>query len=151
VTVEQPSPAQGSYLTPDFEHARVSDAMRAGVITCLPDTSLKTIARMMATYHIHSVVVRGADFERTGSEEPWGIVSDLDMVGAGADAEDRTAGSAYATEVITVKPDETLERAARLMTEHEISHLVVLDPATRTPIGVLSTLDIAGIIAWGRA
>lgn len=136
MTVEQPSPPQGSYLTPAFDHARVSDAIRAGVITCPPDTSLKTIARMMSTYHIHCIVVREADFERTGSEEPWGIVSDLDMVAGGADAEDRTAGSACATEVITVERDETLERAAQLMTEHEISHLVVVGPGTRTPIGV---------------
>jgi CBS domain-containing protein len=149
--MEQPSSPQGSYLTPSFEQARVSDAMRAGVLTCPPDTSLKTVARMMATYHIHCVVVRGADLERTGSEEPWGIVSDLDAVAAGADAEDRTAASACATEVVTVSPDETLERAAQLMTEHDVSHLVVVDPATKSPVGVLSTLDIAGVIAWGRA
>jgi CBS domain-containing protein len=141
----------GSYLTPAFEHARVSDAMRAGVITCPPDTSLKAVARMMATYHIHSVVVRGADFERAGSEESWGIVSDLDMVAAGADADERTAASACATEVVTVKPDETLERAAQLMTEHDLAHLVVVDPSTKDPIGILSTLDIAGVVAWGRA
>jgi CBS domain-containing protein len=151
VTAKKPGALEGSWLDPAFEHARVSDAMRAGVITCPPDTSLKMVARMMASYHIHSVVVRGADLERTGSEEPWGIVSDLDMVAAGAEAEDRTAGSACATQVITVEPDETLERAAQLMTEHETSHLVVVDSATHTPIGVLSTLDIAGVIAWGRA
>jgi CBS domain-containing protein len=152
VKVKPPTNAPlGSYLTPTFENARVSDAMRAGVIACPPDTSLKTVARMMATYHIHSIVVRGADFERTASEEPWGIVSDLDMVAAGADAANRTAGRACATEVVTVEPDETLERAAQLMIEHEITHLVVVDSSTGDPVGILSTLDIAGVVAWGRA
>jgi CBS domain-containing protein len=152
VKVKLPAGAPlGSYLTPAFEDARVADAMRAGIIICLPDTSLKTVARMMATYHIHSIVVRKDDRERTGSNETWGIVSDLDMVAAGADAEDRTAGSACATEVLTVEPDETLERAAQLMTEHGIAHLVVVDPSTKDPVGVLSTLDIAGVVAWGRA
>jgi CBS domain-containing protein len=125
--------------------------MRAGVITCPPDTSLKTVARMMATYHIHSIVVRRGDREGAGPDESWGIVSDLDMVAAGADAEDRTAGSACATEVVTVEPDETLDRAAQLMTEHEITHLVVVDPSTKDPVGILSTLDVAGVVAWGRA
>jgi CBS domain-containing protein len=125
--------------------------MRAGVITCPPDTSLKTVARMMATYHIHSIVVRTGDREGAGPDESWGIVSDLDMVAAGADAEDRTAGRACATEVVTVEPDESLDRAAQLMTEHEIAHLLVVDPTTKDPVGILSTLDIAGVVAWGRA
>jgi CBS domain-containing protein len=46
---------------------------------------------------------------------------------------------------------ETLERAAQLMNEHEITHLVVVDPSTKDPVGVLSTLDIAGVVAWGQA
>jgi CBS domain-containing protein len=52
---------------------------------------------------------------------------------------------------VTVEPDETLARAAQLMTEHEIAHLVVVDPSTKDPVGILSTLDVAGVIAWGRA
>ena len=42
-----------------------------------------------------------------------------------------------------VAPDETLERAAQLMTEHSTAHLIVVDPQRQRPIGVLSTLDIA--------
>jgi hypothetical protein len=30
------------------------------------------------------------------------------------------------------------------------SHAVVVEPRTDRPVGVLSTLDIAGILGWGR-
>ena len=33
------------------------------------------------------------------------------------------------------------------MVEHEISHLIVVEPHTARPIGVLSTLDVARALA----
>jgi CBS domain-containing protein len=42
-----------------------------------------------------------------------------------------------------VRPDDTLMRAAQLMTEHAVTHLLVVDPAGGLPVGVLSTLDVA--------
>ena len=143
------SKVEGSFLTPAFEHATVSDAMRSGVISCPPETPLKTVARMMADNHVHSIVVipPGSD----GGGKPWGIVSDLDLVQAGGEADDRTAGETCTTEVVSVGPEDSLERAARLMAEHRTSHLIVVDPRSDHPLGVLSTLDVAGIVAWGRA
>jgi hypothetical protein len=35
------------------------------------------------------------------------------------------------------------------MAEHEVSHLVVIQPHSRNPVGVLSALDLAGVLAWG--
>jgi CBS domain-containing protein len=138
---------EGSYVMPSFERAAVSDAMRAGVMTCAPDTPLVTVARIMATNHIHCVVVMSPDGGAGGA--PWGIVSDLDVVRAAGEAGQRTAGDVCATEVVTVGADESLERAAQLMAEHEIAHLVVVDGAT--PAGIVSTLDVAGVLAWARA
>ena len=34
------------------------------------------------------------------------------------------------------------------MAQHGVTHLVVVDPSGR-PTGMLSTLDLAGVIAWG--
>jgi CBS domain-containing protein len=143
------SKPERGFRTPAFEHAAVSDAMRPGVISCPPQTPLKTVARMMAANHVHSIVVTrpGA----AGGGRPWGIVSDLDLVRVAGDAEDRTAGQACAEEVVGVGPEESLERAAQLMAEHGTSHLIVVDSRWDDPVGVLSTLDLAGIIAWGRA
>ena len=49
-----------------------------------------------------------------------------------------------------VKPSEKLRHAIELMERNGVSHLLVGDPQSARPIGVLSTLDVAGIVAWGR-
>jgi CBS domain-containing protein len=47
--------------------------------------------------------------------------------------------------VLTIAPDESVERAAQLMTEHAAAHLVVVERSQ--PVGVLSTLDVAAALA----
>ena len=144
-------PYQGSYLTPALEHATVLDAMHPGILTCAPDASLVEVARMMATHHVHAVAVLGVD-TREHARLVWGIVSDLDVVRAAqaAGTETLTAGEVAATEPVTVDAGEPLLTAARVMQEHDIHHLVVVDGEDPRPIGILSSLDIAGVIAWGR-
>jgi hypothetical protein len=61
-----------------------------------------------------------------------------------------SAGEIASTEYVTVSDDAPLGEAAQLMREHEVSHVVVTGSGNR-PIGVLSTLDIAGTLAWGEA
>jgi CBS domain-containing protein len=139
-------PLEGSHRTPSFEHAEVRDALRLGVITCLPDTSMEAVARIMVTNHVHAVIVAGV-----GGTRPWGVVTDRDVMAAATDAADKVAGSCATGEFVTVAPGERLEAAAELMRRHDVSHLMVVDPAGDVPVGVLSTLDIAGIVAWGRA
>lgn len=118
---------------------RVSDAMRHGVLTCQPETTLRVIARMMAEHRIHSVVVTNLDGV---SESAWGIVSDIDVLrSVPEDVDRRTAKDVAGTELLTVEPDESLERAAQMMAEHEVTHLVVV--SGERPVGVLSSLDIA--------
>jgi CBS domain-containing protein len=70
---------------------------------------------------------------------------------AATEAPDTLAGSCATSEFVTVAPGERLDAAAQLMQQHDVSHLMVVDRAGDVPIGVLSTLDIAGIVAWGRA
>jgi CBS domain-containing protein len=124
--------------------------MRAGVLSCPPDTPLETVARMMASNHIHAVVVTTASED--GFSQPWGIVSDLDLAKAAADSVlDGTAADLAVTEVLTIQPEESLVRAAQLMAEHEAAHLIVVDPVLGQPVGVISTLDLAGVVAWNRA
>ena len=141
-------PLQASFLSPRFEDAKVYDAMRVGVISCAPDTPLREVARMMSTYHVHSIVVNEVG---GGDGAPWGVVSDLDLaLAAGRATEGATADEIARTELLTVDADETLKRATQQMAEHEISHLVVIQPQTGHPVGVLSTLDVAGVLAWGE-
>lgn len=157
MTPPSPSPTsriqtyQGSYLTPAFEHATVLDATHPGILTCAPEASLVEVARMMATHHVHAVAVLGIEPGAQG-RLVWGIVSDLDLVRAAqaAGAETMTAGEVAATEPVTVDVGEPLLTAARLMQEHDVHHLVVVSGRDPRPIGILSSLDVAGVIAWGR-
>lgn len=141
-----PTFAPGSFRLPNTPHALVEDAMHPGVITCAGDTAVREVARQMSTKHVHSIVVSGA-----GPAGAWGVVTALDLLKAAADgSEERTAADLAATELVTVRSDEPLERAAHLMLEHDIEHLVVADAGGR-PVGMLSTLDVAGVMAWGES
>jgi len=139
----------GSYLMPSLEHATVSDAMHPGVMTCEPDATVTEVARMMASHHIHCLAVTAAD--QHGESPTWGIISDLDLIRAGVDAPDQAASAMASGPVVTVKPSTPLTDAARLMLAHAAPHLLVIDPGKQRPIGILSTLDIAGVLAWGEA
>ena len=114
----------------------VGEAMNPGVLTCLPVTPLRDVARMMARHRVHAIVVLGTD----DNLRPYGVVSDLDLVAAiGTHA---NAGAVAASPVVTVTRELALEHAATLLAENETTHLLVVNE-TGLPIGVLSTLDIA--------
>jgi CBS domain-containing protein len=100
----------------------------------------------MAAQRIHAVYV--FDNATKAAVEQWGLVSDIDLVAAtGGDIDDRCAGDSAVTPLVTVRGDDSLARAAQLMNEYNVAHLAVLDPTTERPIGVLSTLDLARVVA----
>ena len=125
----------------------VSSAMHHGVITCHSGSTLRDVARTMANAGIHAVVV-GGDVE-DDSEGIWSVLSDVDLITATARGE-ALAGSAVGaarTEVVTVRPHDTLLHAAQLMERHGVTHLVVVSEDRGRPVGVLSTLDVARALA----
>lgn len=129
----------------------VAEAMHPGVLTCPLETPLRDVARMMALYRIHAVVAFGEDTDDANGVGLWGVISDLDLVQAavGGELEDRSAGGTAVTPVLTIAADDTLLRAAQLMSEHDVTHLVVVDRGATRPVGILSTLDIArALAAW---
>ena len=83
------------------------------------------------------------------SRRPWAVVTDHDVLRSAASISDRTAGEVATGEVLLAQPDEDLPDVANRMIEHGTSHAVVVEPRTGRPVGVLSTLDIAGILGWG--
>jgi len=131
-------------LTPTLAHVRVRDCMHPGVYTCAPDDPLRHVATVMTSRRVHSVVITNGSGDR-----PIGMLSDLDVVTALASGAECTASEAAGTEPVAVSSDEPLRSAAQLMSEHGVSHLVVVDPASGYPVGVLSTLDIAAVYAEG--
>ena len=125
----------------------VSEAMHRGVITCPPSTPLVEVATTMFRKRVHCVVVCENGCEAgTGV---WALLSDLDLIAAAGvrPVDEQTAEGSAASPVVQVAPNDTLEHAAQLMTEYATSHLVVVEPDTDHPVGVLSTLDIARAIS----
>lgn len=145
-------PLTGSYLMPSLRHATVADAMHPGIVACPPDAGLTDIARLMATHHVHCVAVMAIAHDDGAEHFVWGLVSDLDVLRAGIHLGPDSSARALALEpIISVVPATPLREAGELMLRHGVSHLVVVDPDTQRPTGVLSTLDIAGVLAWGEA
>jgi CBS domain-containing protein len=131
-----------------FEALKVGDVMHPGVVSCPPETSLQAVAALMSMHGMHSVFVFDYEHERDDPDAFLGIVSDLDLVAAAwAGIGTRTAGQSAVTPILTVTTDDALEHAAELMVENSLSHLSVVDPRSRRPVGVLSTIDIARVVA----
>jgi CBS domain-containing protein len=134
--------------TVPFQHAKVGDVMTEGLISCAPSTPLRNVARLMAAHRVHSVFVFDYGQEDDEDAELWGVVSDLDLVAAAwADIDSQSAGQSAVTPLVYVSRDDDLRHAAQLMAESGVSHLAVVHPLTRRPIGVVSTLDIAKAVA----
>ena len=104
------------------------------------------VAQRMAGEHVHSIVVLG-----DGDRRPWGVVTDRDVLRAASRIEELTAADALGGELLAVHPDERLADVAPRMAARGTSRVLVVDDRHGRPVGVLSTLDIAGILAWGRA
>jgi CBS domain-containing protein len=134
---------------PTLETLRVAEAMHPGLISCSPNTPLRAVARMMATYRVHAILVTAHGDEELPGGGVWGVISDTELLRAAESGDlDEEASRVLASKpVLTVTTGEELTHAARLMVEHEISHLIVVEPHTARPIGVLSTLDVARALA----
>ena len=116
--------------------------MHLGVLTCTAGDSLQEVAAIMADHRVHAVAITASSADR-----PVGVVSDLDLVAAVAAGADCSAHQAAATETLTISADEPVRNAAQMMSEHGVSHLIVVDSAGGYPVGVVSTLDIATVYA----
>jgi signal-transduction protein with cAMP-binding, CBS, and nucleotidyltransferase domain len=130
---------------PSLEHVRVADAMNAGVVTCAADAPLRDVAWLMVEHQSRCVAVPAS--EGTGTP-PWRLVSDLDLVGAAAAdyVEALTANELATGTEVCISDDDRLDRAAELMSEHRVAHLVVLGAASGRPVGILSALDVVAVL-----
>lgn len=138
-------------ITLRFDTATVADVMHPRILSCAPHAPAVEVARIMASRHVHAVIVEGIDADPLRADgRVWGVVSDLDLARAAhSGVEQLTAADIAATEVVTVEPSTSLVEAARAMDEHATAHLVVV--VDLRPVGVVSTLDVATALArYGR-
>jgi CBS domain-containing protein len=124
---------------------RVADVMHWGLVSCPADASLEAVAALMSAERVHCIVViHGMD-----GESIWGVVSDHDLVAAASvrPLAEQEAGGTAMHPAVAIAPSESLDVAVKLMARTGVSHLVVVDPVERRPVGVLSTLDVAGALS----
>ncbi len=125
---------------------RVAEVMHVGVVSCPGNASLDVVAALMSRERIHCVVIISGSCD---DASVWGVVSDVDLIAAASVrslAEQEAAGTAMRP-AVTIGPEASLDTAARTMTKAGVAHLVVVDSVERRPVGVLSTLDLAGALA----
>ena len=98
-------------------------------------------ARIMREHDIGDVIV-----VEESSDRIVGIVTDRDVavrgVGSGHDPAGTSVREICSTELETVRPDQTVSDAARVMRGHDIRRLPVVESGVA--IGVISLGDIAG-------
>ena len=133
---------------------RVRDVMSPDVVTVGKTTSYKQVARLMTEHKVNAlpVVIK--------NDHVVGVVSETDVLrkeerrfrrlASGlsgrarrerAKAGARTAAELMTSPVITTHPDASLASAARLMSDHHIRRLPVLD-ASGALLGVVSRGDL---------
>jgi CBS domain-containing protein len=129
-----------------LQDLRVIDVMHPGMISCPPETSLRTVARMMATYRVHAIVTHA---QADSGDEQWGVVTDADLMRTAwnADVDEVSAGQIAASPVLVVTTIDPLERVIQLMVEHEVAHVIAIERHSGRPLGVVSTLDVARALA----
>ncbi len=117
----------------------VSELMTAKIRTCRIDDNLDKVAQIMSEHDCGCVPLVDEAGRVTG------IVTDRDVCLAAYNRDEPLskipATYAAARDVVTVRGDDTIERAEALMRQHEVRRLPVVDPQGR-PIGLLSIDDL---------
>ena len=119
----------------------VRQLMTAAPQTVPPAATIAEAAELMREHDIGDVVVI-----EDGTDRVIGIVTDRDVavrgVGGGHDPGTTSVRTICSTALATVRPDETVTEAARLMRRHDVRRLPVVESGVA--IGVISLGDIAG-------
>lgn len=119
---------------------RVEDIMSREPVTCSPEDPI---------YRIYSLIVSSGfiAFPVIQKKEVIGVISRRDLLRAGnvrisvKNQADTTVDRVMTTPVISVTPDDPVATAAKLMVDHDISILPVVDERKRL-VGVIDRHDI---------
>ncbi|MEU4121737.1 CBS domain-containing protein [Streptomyces virginiae] len=132
-----------------MKHIKVADLMTDEVVSVAPGTAFKDMVKLLAQYDISGVPVLDDE------DRVVGVVSQTDLLahaGPGPDtswqngtaAEPPTAGDVMSAPAVTVRAEETVADAARLMTRRGIERLPVVDVEDRL-VGIVTRRDLLRI------
>jgi CBS domain-containing protein len=121
-----------------MEGKRVGDVMMPEVRSVTPDTSVQHAARLMREADVGSLPV-------LEGERVVGVVTDRDIalrvVGDGK-GPDTPVEEVASRDIVSVRPDQDLDEALRLMARHQVRRLPVLEPDGRL-VGIFAQADAA--------
>lgn len=120
---------------------RVAEIMTSATVTDSTSATLKGAAELMWRNQTGSLVIVDGD-------AVVGIVTERDVlrtVAAGNDADVVSVAEAMTRDVVSVSPDASVRDAARVMAQHWIRHLPVIQDDQL--VGIVSQRDVTGIFA----
>lgn len=116
----------------------IRDTMTPSPKTIEPGTTVQEAARTMKSEDIGSLPIVEGD-------QLVGVVTDRDLairVLAEGRSGETTVGEVASKDVVTIDPQQTLEEAVRLMAEHQLRRLPVVEEDGKL-VGILAQADIA--------
>ncbi len=118
---------------------RVRDVMTSNPRAIQPSTPIVEAARMMRSEDTGVLPI--LDGERLTA-----VLTDRDIVvraiADGLDPQTTTAGGVASSELVTIDPEQTLDEASRLMAQHQVRRLPVVEEDGRL-VGILAQADLA--------
>ena len=111
--------------------------MRKEVRTIKPSEPASAAREMFRRYDIHHLVV-------VDRKNVIGMLADRDLMYAG---DDTPVQRVMAHPPVTITPDETVRKAAALMSGHVIGSLPVLNDGKL--VGIVTTYDLVALLAKG--
>jgi CBS domain-containing protein len=121
---------------------KVNEIMTRNPAFCVPDSGVEDVARMMCDNDCGEIPV----LEDADSRKPVGAITDRDIT-CRLVAEGRSPGNAKAkdcmsTPCVTVGEETSLEDCCRVLEEHRIRRVPVVDDDGRC-VGIVSQADLA--------
>jgi len=122
-----------------MEAKYVEQIMRKEVLTVKEKTSIYDAVALMTMNDVGAVIVLNT------LNRPIGIFTERDVlkrvVLGGLEVRHELVASVYTKKLVSVKPKDSLQEAAKKMKEGHFRHLVVIDDSGKI-VGVLSVRDL---------
>ncbi|WP_030809190.1 CBS domain-containing protein [Streptomyces sp. NRRL F-2799] len=116
----------------------VRDIMTSDLVTVEPQASVASVARLMRDEDVGTVLVTEEGHLKC-------LVSDRDLVvrafAEGVDPDQTTVIQAASDDLVTIGPDESVDRAVELMREHAVRRLPVVEGDAA--VGIIALGDLA--------
>ena len=119
-------------------HKSIQEAMTPNPTTVEPTTTVQEAAKIMKSEDIGSLPIVDGD-------KLVGVITDSDLairIVAEGRGTDTTVGEIASKDVVTVDPQQSIDEAARLMAEHQVRRLPVVEEDGRL-VGILAQADVA--------